>query len=68
VRRCCHCCARSFATCASAESAAHQVVDEQRESPRNDGAEVAAGVCVAQQVARELELLFERGIGRELDP
>jgi hypothetical protein len=62
-----HYCAWSGAPCAHTEAASHQVVDEQLQGARDDGAEVAAGMGVAQQVARLLELLFEYGIGRELD-
>jgi len=48
VRWFCHRCAGTFATRIGTEATTHQVVDEQLQSPRHDGAEIAAGMRVAQ--------------------
>jgi len=42
-----------------AELPSLHVGEEQLQSPRNDGREVAARMRVAQQVTRQLELLLE---------
>jgi len=59
--------ARGFAPRAGPQPASQQVVEEQIQRPRDDGSKVAAGMGMAQQVARELELLFDASVGRELD-
>jgi hypothetical protein len=56
-----------FAARSGAEALFHEVFDEQVEGARDEAGEIASGQCVAHQVASELEFLFERGVGGELN-
>ena len=51
---------------AFAESASHDVFDEEVYRAMQDVAEIAAGYSVAQQVAREVEFFFQGGAGGKL--
>src|SRR5689334_18660945 len=51
---------------ASAETSFHEIVDEEFDGALHDRSEVTIGDGVAKQIARELELLFENGVRREL--
>jgi hypothetical protein len=58
---------RSFRAGASAEAAFHEVGEEQVEGTFDDGAEVSIGEGMSEQVAGELEFLFEGRAAGKLD-